>query len=94
MKHYIIVKFNEDCDKESLYNPIKELFTNSLTIEGISGLNVYTSCIDRQNRYDLMIKMDLSMEALNIFDNSEIHKKWKEEFGEYIESKTIFDCEE
>lgn len=94
MKHYIIVKFNDDCDKEKLYGPIKELFNKSLEIEGVNGLDVYTSCIDLPNRYDLMIKMDLSLEALREFDSSEIHKKWKEEFGSYIESKTIFDCEE
>ena len=41
-----------------------------------------------------MIKMDLSKEALKVFDNSEIHKRWKEEYGTYIANKTIFDCEE
>jgi len=40
-----------------------------------------------------MIKMDLSKNALKEFDNSEIHKEWKEKFGKYITSKTIFDCE-
>ena len=45
------------------------------------------------NRYDLMIKMELSPRALNEFDNSDIHKEWKEKFGKYIMSKTIFDCD-
>ena len=40
-----------------------------------------------------MIKMDLSRAALEEFDNGEIHKEWKDKFGEYIISKTIFDCE-
>ena len=40
-----------------------------------------------------MINMDLSLSALTEFDNSDIHKKWKEEFGKYIISKTIFDCD-
>ena len=94
MKHYIIVKFKDDYDKEKLYISIKELFNKAIEIEGVKGLDVYTSCIDLPNRYDLMIKMDLSKEALKVFDNSEIHKRWKEEYGTYIANKTIFDCEE
>lgn len=49
--------------------------------------------MDLPNRYDLMIKMDLSKNALREFDDGEIHKEWKEKFRKYITSKTIFDCE-
>ena len=34
-----------------------------------------------------------ALKALEEFDNGEIHKEWKEEFGKYIMNKTIFDCE-
>ena len=93
MKHYIIVKFNENVDKEKLINPIKELFQKVMNINEIVKVDIYESNMDLPNRYDLMIKMDLSKVALNEFDNSEIHKEWKEKFGKYIMNKTIFDCE-
>ena len=44
------------------------------------------------NRHDLMIEMQLSRKALETFDNSEIHKCWKEQYGKYILNKVIFDC--
>lgn len=93
MKHYIIVKFNENTEKEKLINPIKELFKRAIDIKEIEKVDIYESNIDLPNRYDLMIKMELSETALKNFDNSEIHKKWKEEFEKYIISKTIFDCD-
>lgn len=93
MKHYIIVKFNENVDKEKLINPIKELFQKAMDIKGVEKIYIYESNMDLPNRYDLMIKMNLSQTALKEFDSSEIHKKWKEEFGKNIMSKAIFDCE-
>lgn len=93
MKHYIIVKFNENVEKEKLINPIKELFQKAMYIKEVMNVDIYESNMDLPNRYDLMIKMDLSKNALEEFDNGEIHKEWKEEFGKYIMNKTIFDCE-
>lgn len=40
-----------------------------------------------------MIEMVLTPQALELFDNSQIHKKWKTEYGKYIVNKTIFDCD-
>ena len=40
-----------------------------------------------------MIKMELTNDGLTNFDNSLIHKKWKEDYSKYIETKTVFDCE-
>lgn len=93
MKHYIIVKFNEKTEKEKIINPIRELFQKSIKIKEVEKVEIYESNTDLPNRYDLMIKMDLSKNALKEFDNGEIHKEWKEKFGKYIMSKTIFDCE-
>ncbi len=92
MRHLIIVKFEDDADWTRFIAPIKKLFEESLLIEGIEKVNIYTSCINLPNRYDLMIEMILSKEALKIFDNSEIHKNWKSDYGKYIVNKTIFDC--
>ena len=93
MQHYIIVKFNENIEKEEIINHIKELFKRTNQIKEIKKLEIFESNINLPNRYDLMIKMELTPKALNEFDNSYIHKEWKEKFGKYIMSKTIFDCD-
>lgn len=93
MKHFIIVKFKDDVKTEEIIQPIKKLFNNALNINGINKIDIFVSNSKLPNRHDLMINMDLSLSALTEFDNSDIHKKWKEEFGKYIISKTIFDCD-
>ncbi len=93
MKHYIIVKFNSDYDYKKEIDNIKKLFDESLKLEGINKIDIYKSNSERTNRHDLMIKMELTEQGLIDFDNSWIHKKWKEDYGEYIETKTIFDCD-
>lgn len=93
MRHFIIVKFKDSVNVHELVEPIKNLFREALNINGIDRIEFYTSNVNMHNRYDLMIEMILSLEALKTFDNSEIHKKWKVNYGEYIESKAIFDCD-
>ena len=41
-----------------------------------------------------MIEMILTPEGLAIYDASPMHQEWKAQYGQYIEQKTIFDCEE
>ncbi len=93
MKHYIIVKFDESVDANEMVSQIRELFHKALDINGVDKVEIYVSNIDLPNRHDLMIKMSLSQIALELFDNSEVHKKWKSDYGRYIIQKTIFDCE-
>ena len=93
MKHYIIVKFYEDYNYLESVDNIKTLFNESLEINNINNVEIYVSNSKLSNRYDLMIIMTLDKEALIEFDNSWIHKKWKEDYGKYIENKTIFDCD-
>lgn len=93
MKHYIIVKFDKTVNIKEILNPIKTLFDRAIDIKGVDKIEIDISNIDLPNRYDLMIKMLLSKQALTEFDNSEIHKEWKSKFGKYIISKAIFDCE-
>lgn len=93
MKHYIIVKFDESVDANEMVSQIRELFHKALDINGVDKVEIYVSNIDLPNRHDLMIKMSLSQIALELFDNSEVHKKWKSEYGRYIIQKKIFDCE-
>lgn len=93
MKHYIIVKFNKDYDYISELDNIKSLFNESLKIHDVKKVNIYVSNSKLSNRQDLMIEMELTQQALIDFDNSWIHKKWKDDYAKYIETKTIFDCD-
>ena len=93
MKHYIIAKFKDRDDTEKLLPEIKELFNETLKIPGVESFIIHKSNSTRENRYSIMIEMNLSAEGLNNFDASEVHKKWKDAYGDRLESKAIFDCD-
>lgn len=94
MKHYIIVKFKDNVDWEEMLPAIAELFKKALALEGVNQVEVHRSNSDRPNRHDLMIEMHLTPEGLAVYDGSKMHQDWKKQYGQYIEQKTIFDCEE
>lgn len=94
MKHYIIVKFKDKSDTKNLLEEIRDLFSEALMIQGVRDVKIHPSNSTRDNRYSLMIEMTLTPEGLEAYDRSEMHKRWKAEYGERIESKAIFDCEE
>ncbi len=93
MKHYIIAMFKDRDDTERLLPEIKELFNETLKIPGVESFVIHKSNSTRENRYSIMIEMNLSEEGLNNFDASEVHKKWKDTYGGRLESKAIFDCD-
>ena len=41
-----------------------------------------------------MIEMEMEPEALTAYDACEAHKKWKQEYGDLLQKKTIFDSED
>ena len=94
MKHYIIVKFKDKKDTARLLPEIRRLFFRALSIEGVSEVKVHPSCSDRPNRYSLMIEMTMTPQGLLAYDVSDMHLEWKKTYGDRIESKAIFDCEE
>ena len=94
MKHYIIAKFKDGCDKAAFVQPVRELFEETLAIPGIHAVTVKPCAIDRPNRYDLMIVIDMDREALAAYDASSPHKRWKEKYGELLLAKAMFDSEE
>ena len=94
MKHYIIAKFNEGCEWKPMLGAITELFEETLQIPGVHAVTVKPCCINRPNRYDLMIEMEMEPEALAVYDACEAHKKWKQEYGDLLQKKTIFDSED
>ena len=94
MKHHIIVKFTEDvADKGALIGEIRAMFESEVKPEGIEGYSFIENCVDRPNRYDLMIIVHMPREALRTWDASAVHKRWKSGFGSRVAQKAIFDCE-
>ena len=95
MKHVILVKWNETVlDKESIFIEAKNIFEKLLNIEGIKSVKLHKNVINRTNRFDLMIVIEMNKEILPVYDESQPHKEWKEKFGKYVENKAIFDFEE
>jgi hypothetical protein len=94
MKHYIIAKYNDRVrDKAALLKEIRELFSEAAGIEGVHGVTVRPCVIDRPNRFDLMIELDMDPSALPAWDSSPVHETWKKKYGELLEKKAIFDGE-
>lgn len=93
MKHYIIVKFIKDTDYQALEDQVRSIFRETLSIPGIRSVDIKLSNSDRENRYHMMIIMDMEKSALPEYDVSEAHLNWKSEYGHLIEKKAIFDCD-
>lgn len=94
MKHHILVKWNECVtDKAALLPAIKALFQGVLTVPGVYGVTLHPNIIDRPNRYDLLILIDMDAAALPVYDRCEAHHRWKDEYSGLIEKKAIFDCD-
>lgn len=89
MKHCIIAKFGDMvADKKETLAQVKALFAAAVPIEGVTGIVIHENCVARDNRYDLMIVVEMARDA------SEIHHQWKAQFGGMLASKAIFDYED
>ena len=93
MLHHIIVKWKETVKKEEIAKKVRELYADATDIVGVHEVRLKDNVTLRDNRYDLMIVLDMDDDALVTWDNSELHEKWKVEYGDFIEKKCIFDCE-
>ena len=94
MKHDILVKYKGEVTKEqkaALITEIQELFDHTTEIPGIHGVKLYPNVIDRENRYDLLIEIDMEREALDAYDHSTWHQQWKDQYSALLEKKAIFD---
>lgn len=92
MKHCILVKFKPGFDLEKELTNIKNIFDN-IDIEGVHYTEYILNCIKRDNRYDLLIRIDMDKEALSMYDASSSHHEWKDKYSSSIELKAIFDYE-
>ena len=94
MKHHIIVKWNDKVtDRTELLKEVEELFSSAGRADGVEGVSLIPNCVDRPNRYDLMIVLEMEKEDLPVWDGSPVHREWKEKYGDLVLSKAIFDCE-
>lgn len=91
LRHYIIVKFSEGFSLDDEFINIKNIFKKSLSITGIHKVKFKRNIINQPYRVDLMSVVDMEEEALALFDASDVHKEWKEEYAQYIDTKIIFD---
>ena len=57
------------------------------------GAEVLPGCVDRDNRYHVLIRLDMDPAALTAYDASAMHHRWKDRFGPLLEKKAIFDYE-
>ena len=92
MKHCILVKFIKDYDWKAELSNIKNIF-DGIKIDGVRGVEYITNCIDRENRYDLLIRIDMKKEVLPQYDACPNHHDWKDGYSKYIDKKAIFDYE-
>lgn len=77
MLHHIIVKWNEDVDKNTIAEEVRAMYAKATQIEGIIGVEIKENIIPRDNRYDLMIVLEMDKDSLSNWDDSELHKQWK-----------------
>lgn len=96
MKHCILVKFNDTvADKDALCAEIRAFFAPVADeIPGVHGVAFRRCVIDRPNRYDFLIQLDMEKEMLPAFDASRLHAQWKKNYGERLAAKAIFDFED
>ena len=95
MKHCILIKWNREVeDRNEMLGKVKNVFDQLLIIDGIHKIEYRQNCIDRANRFDLLVEIDMDKEVLPIYDKSVPHLEWKEKYGKFVENKAIFDFEE
>ena len=95
MKHCILAKYRAEVypRREALLPRIREIFAPAAELPGVHRITVYPNCVARENRYDVMIVLEMDRDALPLYDDSEMHHRWKDEFGGLLEKKAIFDYE-
>ena len=95
MKHCILAKYTADAysRRAELLPRVREIFSAAADIPGVTGAEVFPNCVDRPNRYDVLIVLEMARDALTAYDESAMHHRWKDEFGPLLEKKAIFDFE-
>lgn len=94
IKHHILVKWNSSVvDKKMLLPEIQSIFDKLYIYDEVKSISYYENIVERPNRYDLMICIEMEEEFLPTYDKSAPHQEWKEKYGKFVENKAIFDSE-
>jgi len=94
MKHCILVKYKESVDearKEQLRSEIQALFGQLLPMDGIYKVELIPNVTSLPNRYDLLIRIEMDSAVMSAYYETEVHRRWKREYGELLDKKAIFD---
>ena len=95
MQHCILVKWTEDAgDRNALAKDAEAIFAEAVRDGFATALKIRRNVVERPNRYDLLIELEMAKEMLPMYDASEAHRRWKESFGPKIQQKAIFDFED
>lgn len=83
MRHYILAKFQGRCRGLARLPPAdpRDLRRGGGDSRGVRGAAVYPGCVDRENRYHVLIELEMEPSALTTYDESAMHHRWKDEFG-------------
>ena len=94
IKHHIIVKWNSFVkDKKAFLQDIQGIFDKLLVYKEVKSVKILENVINRSNRFDLMICIEMEEQFLPTYDASEPHHEWKQKYGKFVENKAIFDSE-
>ena len=95
MQHLIIVKYTDlVTDREAFRQEVEALFKPLTDIEGVHEVKLIPGKPLRENRYDLIIAIRMDEDVLGVYDECDIHKKWKRDYAKYVAQKAIFDFDE
>ena len=90
MEHNLIVRFKKGEDIDELYEQISDLFAGVTQIEGVHKADVFLASSPLRGSFDMLIRIDADEEGLERFYDSEICRRWKEEYGNKIRKITVF----
>ena len=93
MRHYVIIKLNDRSMKDEVAERARAIFEKTLELDGVEKVAVYPNCVDRPNRFDVMIVITMRPETLPVYDASEAHLEWKRYCDPLLAAKTVFDCD-
>lgn len=95
MQHCILVKWTAEAgDRDALAKEAEAIFAEAVRDGFATALKIRRNVVDRPNRYDLLLELEMTKEMLPAYDASEAHRRWKELFGPKIQQKAIFDFED
>lgn len=93
MKHLVLLKFKESCNKENVLDYSRDTFSKILeSLEGISNVRIFSNCFVRDSNMDIMIEMKLKDEKVLIeYLKHELHLKFANTLIDHLISKVSFD---